>query len=488
MRATTRPVDELYAWLLGRPDQLEPLYARLHEIGITEPTLAEQTVEQITGTPSTARQWSYRERRKELLLALLDQHADEFDNAVDELGRLVDHLRQVGIRGFVAEHAGDDDFTRPDVLPRAPDEMTSGGTTDEAARAGTHASAAQGRRSADDREANDPRRRSPLRGSAPRPRRQGAIAHLPYTEGGRAIRARAAHCDRPRAVGRSTQRPGHARVRGRRNGSARSSTCGRRPAASTTLISATTSCRSWVTTRSASSRHRSCAPGLAGLTTKTVRGGHLLAPGTVVAGLSNFEPRALRRGRQRAARPQPVARREGAACRSGADAVPVARGSGDAGVGDRRALPRARARCRVLRTPRRRADCASPQARRSASPHDHSRGAGAVHRRRACRLPAEDRGGPSFGRAAVVSCVDALDAHLRAYAEPGADALVFAAPEGGYLRLENFRKRVWAPAVDAAGVAPLRCTTFATRARRCRSRPAPTSRCCSACLGTRRPR
>jgi len=51
---------------------------------------------------------------------------------------------------------------------------------------------------------------------------------------------------------------------------------------------------------------------------------------------------------------------------------------------------------------------------------------------------------------------DALDAHMCAYAEPGADALVFAAPEGGYLRLENFRKRVWAPAIAAAGVAPLR--------------------------------
>jgi hypothetical protein len=30
------------------------------------------------------------------------------------------------------------------------------------------------------------------------------------------------------------------------------------------------------------------------------------------------------------------------------------------------------------------------------------------------------------------------------------------APEGGYLHLENFRKRVWLPAVETAGVAPLR--------------------------------
>jgi len=114
MSSTTRPVDELYAWLLGQPHQLEPLYQRLRQLGITDPTAAEQTVEKITGIPSSAKQWSYRERRKELLLALLDEHADSLDSAVEELGRMVDHLRQVGIRGFIAEHTGDEDFTYPD--------------------------------------------------------------------------------------------------------------------------------------------------------------------------------------------------------------------------------------------------------------------------------------------------------------------------------------------------------------------------------------
>lgn len=113
MRSTTRQVDELYAWLLGRPDQLEPLYQRLREYGIAEPTSAEEAVEKITGTPSDARQWSYQQRRKELLLALLDQHADDLDGAVEELGRWVDKLRQIGIRGFIAENTRDADFTRP---------------------------------------------------------------------------------------------------------------------------------------------------------------------------------------------------------------------------------------------------------------------------------------------------------------------------------------------------------------------------------------
>jgi integrase len=50
----------------------------------------------------------------------------------------------------------------------------------------------------------------------------------------------------------------------------------------------------------------------------------------------------------------------------------------------------------------------------------------------------------------------ALEDHLAAYADPGPEGLLFPAPEGGFLRLENFRRRVWTPATVAAGVAPLR--------------------------------
>ncbi len=49
-----------------------------------------------------------------------------------------------------------------------------------------------------------------------------------------------------------------------------------------------------------------------------------------------------------------------------------------------------------------------------------------------------------------------LDAHLRAHAEDATDAIVFESPEGGFLRFDNFRNRVWSPAVTAAGLAPLR--------------------------------
>lgn len=51
---------------------------------------------------------------------------------------------------------------------------------------------------------------------------------------------------------------------------------------------------------------------------------------------------------------------------------------------------------------------------------------------------------------------DELEEHLRGLPASGPDALVFPAPEGGYLHLENFRKRFWQPAVAQAGLAPLR--------------------------------
>ncbi|MGH9023580.1 MAG: helix-turn-helix domain-containing protein [Acidimicrobiia bacterium] len=133
MRGTTRQVDELYVWLLGAPEQLEPLYGRLREYGIHDPSAAEEVVEKLTGRPAAPREWSYKERRKEMLLALLDQHADSLDNAVDELGKWVDHLRQVGIRGFIAEHTHDLDFARSERPDIGEDETAREGTTDEAA-------------------------------------------------------------------------------------------------------------------------------------------------------------------------------------------------------------------------------------------------------------------------------------------------------------------------------------------------------------------
>ncbi|MBW3651693.1 MAG: site-specific integrase [Actinobacteria bacterium] len=68
--------------------------------------------------------------------------------------------------------------------------------------------------------------------------------------------------------------------------------------------------------------------------------------------------------------------------------------------------------------------------------------------------PKSAAGRRSVAVPAVVTA--ALEDHLGHFAEPGLDGLLFPAPEGGFLRLENFRRRVWRPAVAEAGVAPLR--------------------------------
>src|SRR2546423_13424528 len=112
-----------------------------------EPTEPQMVVEQLPGGhPAGSRVWSYRQRRKEMLLALLDNHADDLDNAVEELGKWVDHLRHAGIRGFIAEHTWDDDFTRTDHPSAAIlDETTPDGTPDDTASADTGDDANSGR-------------------------------------------------------------------------------------------------------------------------------------------------------------------------------------------------------------------------------------------------------------------------------------------------------------------------------------------------------
>jgi len=51
---------------------------------------------------------------------------------------------------------------------------------------------------------------------------------------------------------------------------------------------------------------------------------------------------------------------------------------------------------------------------------------------------------------------DELAARLESYSEPGPNGLVFPAAEGGAMRRSNFRRRVWLPALEAAGASGLR--------------------------------
>jgi transcriptional regulator with XRE-family HTH domain len=108
LRHTSSRVNQLYGIVFGRPEQVEPLYERLRQLGVDDPTESDIAMEQIAGVQSSARRQSYRERRNEMLLALLDRDASRLDKAADELGAFFDHLRRVGIRGFVAEHVHPD--------------------------------------------------------------------------------------------------------------------------------------------------------------------------------------------------------------------------------------------------------------------------------------------------------------------------------------------------------------------------------------------
>ena len=161
MRATPRPVNELYAHLLGMPHQLEPLYAKLRQLGIANPEATDAVFQLLTGNDTSAHRWSYRERRRELLLALLDQQADAFDTAVEDLGRIVDRLRQIGIRGFLAETTNDRDLGLVDVGHGVDETAAVNAVVDRATPAGTAASSAKRRTAAAPARKREPARREP---------------------------------------------------------------------------------------------------------------------------------------------------------------------------------------------------------------------------------------------------------------------------------------------------------------------------------------
>ena len=96
--------------MLGREDQLELLYERFREIGVAEPTDANRAWERLSGGRSQRTMWDYRTRRKDLLIALLEEYSDNFDKSIDELGAIVDKLRQVGLKGFVSSTMNDADY------------------------------------------------------------------------------------------------------------------------------------------------------------------------------------------------------------------------------------------------------------------------------------------------------------------------------------------------------------------------------------------
>ena len=117
-----RTTPQLHVLLLGREDQVGPLDKRVRELtkGYLPPDF--DAYKRVTGNRGVVDVVSYRTRRKELLMAMLDQYADDLDRAADEIGKFFDHLRQIGIRGLVAENTMDADFaTLPEHRSTTPD-------------------------------------------------------------------------------------------------------------------------------------------------------------------------------------------------------------------------------------------------------------------------------------------------------------------------------------------------------------------------------
>ena len=179
-----------------------------------------------------------------------------------------------------------------------------------------------------------------------------------------------------------------------------------------------------------------------------------LAPGHRRPGVPDAQSGPDRSGRRRADRPQPAPRRQGAEGRSrsrcGSSLMTRSRALPP------RSTPATAPSCSSLptRLASRRAHRAPPP-RRPPSAHDHRRRAGPVLRR-SPRPSRRRRAQPVVGRSpSPVRRRRARRAppSLRR-TEPR--RLVFPAPEGGYLHLENFRKRVWLPAIKPGRRRPLR--------------------------------
>lgn len=113
LEGTSETVSELWLLTVGRADQLDGLRDRFRELGHAEPGSDDEILQRVTGRPTDRQLGDYPTRRRELLLAMLERHGDDLDAAADELGAFFDHLRQVGVRGFVAEKTQDAGYLAP---------------------------------------------------------------------------------------------------------------------------------------------------------------------------------------------------------------------------------------------------------------------------------------------------------------------------------------------------------------------------------------
>ena len=115
-----RSARELHLLMFGYFDNVDILDDRMLELGKHLLPADEYLITGLTGAMGP---WTYKERRKELIMAILDGTDDDLERALKEVSDNIDRLRRAGYRGFIAQHANDGDFgVPPQNRSSAPDD------------------------------------------------------------------------------------------------------------------------------------------------------------------------------------------------------------------------------------------------------------------------------------------------------------------------------------------------------------------------------
>ena len=120
-----RTASQLHLLVFGDGEDEKILDDRMLEVGKHLLPVDKEWLADFTGNMGP---WTYRWRRKKLVMALLEGFADDFDEAIGRIGAYIDQLREAGIRGFIAEKANEPDVaTLPErrASPRTDDEEPS---------------------------------------------------------------------------------------------------------------------------------------------------------------------------------------------------------------------------------------------------------------------------------------------------------------------------------------------------------------------------
>jgi transcriptional regulator with XRE-family HTH domain len=110
---TRRPVAELYRALLGTDEQLDAVDARLEEIKIENPEVADEILATIFGPDAAAPNWHehFRTWRKKRLREIEVEYGDRLDEVAEFLAEFANKIKVLGPAGYLrstSHRAGED--------------------------------------------------------------------------------------------------------------------------------------------------------------------------------------------------------------------------------------------------------------------------------------------------------------------------------------------------------------------------------------------